>query len=316
VIDYYQAKLDLANKDVERAQSSFNQVKDFAPNDPRYASAYTALYNAKKNVQSAQATLNWFTGQPTEQDIAEADANLALAKAQLDAAQRKVDRMVNGYDPDELTAAQAKVDSAQATVNSMYIIAPFDGEILAVETVPNSVVGNGDAAIVMVNRNTLKVQVTVDETDIARVAIGNKARISMDVLPDITLNGTVVLIDPIGATVNGLVKYTVFVSVESNAQANYFGATTDVTLVTSDPRTMLAVPLGAVQNDTNGEYVLHYKSDGSLERIEVKSDTIMDDKVSITGDLKEGDQVFVGTLSTTSSNSDTQRGPGGMFGMP
>jgi hypothetical protein len=84
-----------------------------------------------------------------------------------------------------------------------------------------------------------------------------------------------------------------------------------VTLLTSDPRTMLAVPLGAVQNDTEGEYVMRYKPDGSLERVAVQSDTVSDEMVTISGELSEGDQVWVGTLSSA-SNSEGQffGGPG------
>jgi hypothetical protein len=55
--------------------------------------------------------------------------------------------------------------------------------------------------------------------------------------------------------------------------------------------------------------VLRYASDGSLQRVGVKSDTVSNGLVTITGNLKDGDQVFVGTLSANTNNSG-----GGFFG--
>jgi multidrug efflux pump subunit AcrA (membrane-fusion protein) len=72
---------------------------------------------------------------------------------------------------------------------------------------------------------------------------------------------------------------------------------------------MLAVPIGAVQYDGEGEYVLRVGSDGALERVNVTSDTVSGGLVTLSGELKEGDQVFVGTVS--SAASDSFEGPGG-----
>lgn len=309
-IDNAQANLTLARDRQDEAFKAYQKFKNNPPDDPRRAQAYTAYYAAQKSAESAQSTLNWLTGGPTASDVALADANLAVAQAAYDDAQREWERLKDGPDAVDLAAARAKVAAAQATVNSMFVLAPFDGEVLAVETSSGDPVESGDAAIVVVNPNTLTVQALVDETEISQVAVGDVVEVTMDAMPGEKLSGKVVLIDPIGQADSGLVKYTVFVSIDPTDQPVLYGATADVTLVTSEPRTMLAVPLGAVQNDTQGEYVLRYKSDGSLERVNVKSDTVSNDMVTLSGDLTEGDQVYVGTLSTSSDNN------GGFFGGP
>ena len=65
--------------------------------------------------------------------IVEAENDLLLKKSQLEDAQTEYDRLTAGPDSQAVIAAQAKVDAAQATVNSLSIIAPFDGEVLSVE---------------------------------------------------------------------------------------------------------------------------------------------------------------------------------------
>jgi HlyD family secretion protein len=307
-----ESQLTLAKEAMDKAQSNFNHVASDPKNTintPLYASANTRLYQAQKAYQSALASLNWYKGHPTDTDVATIQADFALAKAQLEDAQREWDRLKNGPDPADIAAAQAKVDAAQATVNSMAIIAPFDGEVIGVTTSSDNLVNSGDSAVVVVNPNTLKVEALVDETDISRVSVGNKASITMDAIPGKTLTGQVTMIDPMGSTVSGLVKYTVVVSLDPTDVSPLFGATTDVTLLTSDPRTMLAVPLGAVQTDTIGEYVVRVTSSGGAERVPVTSDSIQGDLVAIQGDLKTGDQVQV--FSTTNSSST---GNGGGFG--
>jgi HlyD family secretion protein len=304
-----QANLVLAQNQETEARRVWQNFKNKPADSAGRAQAYTAYYSATQAVAKAQSNLNWLTGGPSQQDVDLANANLAVAQAAFDDAQRAWDRLKNGPDAVQLADAKAKVATAQAAVNSMYILAPFDGQVLAVETAPGNPVNSGDAAIVMVNPKTLKVAAGVDETEISQVKVGDTAEITSDAMPGAKLTGTVALVDPIGQTSNGIVTYTVYVSIDPTDQPVLYGATADVTLQTSQPRTMLAVPLGAVQNDNQGEYVLLYSSDGSTQRVDVKSDTVSNGLVTITGNLKEGDQVFVGTVSTTNNNSG-----GGFFG--
>jgi multidrug efflux pump subunit AcrA (membrane-fusion protein) len=154
----------------------------------------------------------------------------------------------------------------------------------------------------------------VDETDISRVSVGNTATITMDAVPGKTFTGRVTAINPIGSSVSGLIKYTVTVNLDPSDVSPLFGATTDVNLVTSEPRTMLAVPLGAVQTDSTGEYVMRPASNGNAVRVPVTSDSVQGDVVAITGDLKAGDQVQVfSTTSNSNNNSGFGGGPGGLI---
>jgi multidrug efflux pump subunit AcrA (membrane-fusion protein) len=65
----------------------------------------------------------------------------------------------------------------------------------------------------------------------------------------------------------------------------------------------LAVPISAIQNDSNGEYVWVIQTDGSSARVDVVSGSIVGDVVVITGDLKEGDRLqLVNTSSFDAPN--------------
>ena len=83
------------------------------------------------------------------------------------------------------------------------------------------------------------------------------------------------------------------------------GQTANVSIQTSEPHTVLYVPVTAVQSDAQGEYVIRVKADGTQERVTVISGTITDNLVVVVGDLQANDQVIL--YSSTSSTSSTNQ---------
>src|SRR6266498_14023 len=87
-----------------------------------------------------------YRGPAPEDWIIEAQNDLALKKGELQDAQYTYDRLKEGSNSQDVIAAQANVDAAQATVDSMSVIAPFDGEVLYVQSQPGDVVETGTSA--------------------------------------------------------------------------------------------------------------------------------------------------------------------------
>jgi HlyD family secretion protein len=306
LISNTEAQITEAKRTVATTADRYRLVQWKPDGDPIKTAAKLSWTNAQLDLNTLLAKYAWYTGKPSATDVAVAKATLESAKATLVDAQHTYEKLLNGPDPVDVAAAQAKVAAAQATVNKMEIIAPFDGVVLTVQTAAGNPVNSGDAAIEMVNRSTLKIEAQVDETPIASVAAGDTAEITMDLLPNVTLTGKVTIISAIGTTVNGLVKYTVTIALDPTDEPVRFGATANVTINTSEPHTVLAVPVNAVQTDTKGEYVTLVKATGATERIAVESGDLSNGLVTITASgLKEGDQVVLGAASTTSSSSSS-----------
>jgi HlyD family secretion protein len=320
LIKQTQAKIWAAQKTLTLAHKAYKEVQRNSDGDASKTAALLNLTNAQLDLNTLTATYNWYTGKPTQADYDEAKAELDVARAALDDAKRKRDNVKGGADPLKLAAAQANVTAAQATVNTMYIIAPFDGEVISVQAGVGNSAASGDSAVELVDRSTLKVETLVDETNISSVSVGNAAEITMDSLPDVVLTGKVSRINRIGSTVNGLVKYTVVVTVDPTDKPVLFGAVANVSITTGEPHSMLAVPVAAVQTDTQGEYVTLVKTDGSTQRVVVTSGDLVDTLVTITttGELKEGDQVQLGATSSSSSSATNTNNsdPGGGGIMP
>ena len=251
-----------------------------------------------------------FKGPAPEDWIIEAENDLALKKAQLEDAQRAYDRLKDGANAQDITAAQARIDAAQATVDSMSVIAPFDGQVLYVESQPGDIVNTESTALEMANLDHLYVEAQIGESDIASISVGDPITATMDAVEGLELTGKVAAIDPLGEVDSDSVQYTVRIDIDKIEKlvSLPLGSTANATIEVEPATMSLAVPITAIQNDDQGEYVLVVQADGSTKRVDVETGTIVDDLVVVTGELKKGDTL------TTSQNNSIPRPGGGPFG--
>lgn len=193
----------------------------------------------------------------------------------------------------DLISAQARVDAAQASVNNLSILAPFDGQVLSVNDQAGDTVNAGELSVNLADMRHLYVEVQVDETDVAKVQAGAAVEATLDAVPGVTLTGVVDSVDSVGETVSGLVKYTVGIDLEA-ADGTFLplGSTTNVVIMVGSAQSTLAVPIVAIQNDSRGEYVWVLR-DGSPVRVDVVGGMIYEDLVAVTGDLQAGETLEV-----------------------
>lgn len=293
LIDQIEDEIILAKRQVSRAEDAYSLVKKRPNGDSYKAEAELNLINARMKRDELIDTLDWYLGTPSELDAAKYRAALSVALAQQTDAQREVDRLKNGATADDIASAQARVDAAQSSVNTLSIIAPFDGEVLSVDGRAGDVVNSGDLTINMADMNHLYVDMQVDESDIAAVKLGNQAKVTLDAVTGVVLAGHVTAINPVGENISGLVKYRVRVDLDKVSADTFvpLATTANVVITVKKASANLAVPITAIQNDSNGEYVWVIQVDGSSTRVDVVSGSIVGDIVVVTGDLKEGDRL-------------------------
>jgi HlyD family secretion protein len=290
--DLSQAVIDL--KDAQEAYDKAVNYLQYLQNSKKVPQSETRLFlETKRNSWMYVYKTKTFKGPAPEDWITDAENDLALKTSQLEDAQRTYDRLKEGSNSQDVLAAQAKVDAAQATVDSMSVIAPFDGEVLYVESQPGDVVDAGTSAANVADLDHLYVETQVDESDIANVKVGQQAEVTLDALTGVTLTGKVAAMNPVGEVVSGLVKYAVRIDLDRVTDQSFIplGTTANVVIRVKDATASLAVPITTVQNDSKGEYVLVVQSDGSTKRVDVVSGAIVGDMVVVNGDLQEGDHV-------------------------
>ncbi len=302
---------ELLNSDTALIEAE--QAVDDAEEDYQKAYNWRVQLNGKVDIkeyvydQQGQLKLKEYKGYAGKETIEQADRDLALAESKLNDARREYERLLQGEDSAKVAAAKASVEASQATINSLYLLAPFDGQILSLDNRVGDSVESGEISVNIADLTNLYVEAQIDESDIANVKLGNHAEITVDAANGVVFTGQVSAINPVGETVSNVVKYTVRVDLDSLDEDIFLplGATANVVIQVKEAELTLAVPIIAIQNDEKSEYVLVLEGNGSTRRVNVIGGAIVGDLVAVTGDLKEGDRV-----SLILTNADDLQGQG------
>lgn len=173
--------------------------------------------------------------------LAQADAQAAidraaLAKADVDDA-RGARLLASGLIPAQqgqdlsLAAGEARArydkalrdrDAVRTDLSYVAIRAPISGTVATVTTQEGETVAASFTAptfVTIIADHALEVAAMVDETDIARVHIGDAATFTVDAYPSREFHGSVVQIAPRGTIVSGVVNYEVTIEIASEAEA-------------------------------------------------------------------------------------------------
>jgi HlyD family secretion protein len=283
--------------DLKEAQEDYDAALDYLhylKNEDRIPQTSTEVYlKSTRTGYKYQYKIKNFKGPATEDMLTEAENDLGLKESRLNDLQREYDRLKDGPNAQDVLAAQARVDAAQATVNMLSILAPFDGVVLSVDSRAGDVIKTGELSVNVANLDHLYVETQVDESDVAKVKVGSQAEVTLDAMPGLTLTGEVAVVDPVGEAVGGLVKYNVRIDLALVKDVFLpLGATANVVIQIDGSQSTLAVPIVAIQNDAQGEYVWAVR-DGASVRVNVVGGAILDDMVAVTGDLQAGETLQI-----------------------
>jgi HlyD family secretion protein len=236
--------------------------------------------------------LKEYRGYADKGTIAKADEDLALAKAKLDDARREYDRLNNGNMQD-IAAAQARVDAAQATLNLARAVSPFAGTVTESHTLPGDQVAAGDTAFRLDNLSSLLVDVQVSEVDINSIAMDQPVTLTFDAILGKEYHGEVVEVSQAGTADQGVVNFTVTVELTDADASVKPGMTAAVNIVVEEIPDVLLVQNRAVRL-VDGKRVVYVLENG----LPVKKDITLgssSDTMSVVagGDVKEGDAIIL-----------------------
>jgi HlyD family secretion protein len=168
---------------------------------------------------------------PAPQDwIIEAENDLALKKARLDAAQRSYDRLKDGADSEQLAVLEARLAAAQAGVAAFSVLAPFDGVVADLDARTGGSISAGQAALTLADFSQWLVKTTdLTEIDVVALAEGQPVTVRLDAIPEAQLAGTILSIGQTYTENQGDVVYEVTILLDDTHPAMRWGMTAAVT---------------------------------------------------------------------------------------
>ena len=115
----------------------------------------------------------------------------------------------------QVEQASAALAAAQVALSRGKVLTPFAGTIGAVHVRAGEIVAPGQLLATLGNLDTLRVETTdLDEIDVARVAVGQRADITFDVLPERVFGGRVTRISPMARPGGGGVNYSAVIELD------------------------------------------------------------------------------------------------------
>jgi len=170
-----------------------------------------------------------FKGPAPEDWIIEAGNDLALKKAQLEAAQRTYDRLKGGVDADQLAVLAARLNAAKAGVAAFSVVAPFDGVVADLNAKAGNSINAGEPAVTVADFSRwLVLTVDLTEIDVVELAEGQPVVVTLDALPGAELGGTISSIGQTFTENQGDVVYEVTILLTDTDPAMRWGMTAEV----------------------------------------------------------------------------------------
>jgi HlyD family secretion protein len=154
-----------------------------------------------------------------------------------------------------VTQAENSLDNDEETLAEYTVTAPFSGTLATIPVSIGDQVSSGTTLGTVITNQEIAT-LTLNEVDVSKVQIGDKATLTFDAVNGLSLVGTVATIDPIGTVSSGVVNYTVTVSLDTQDPRIKSGMSVTADIQTGIADNVLEVPSSAIKTSTNGSYVL------------------------------------------------------------
>lgn len=269
----------------------------------------------------------------TQNTIQSDETSITNAALSLSQDQDSLAELQAGADPLSIQSQQLSIQQQQLSLQTAEqnladdtIRAPIAGEISAVDAVVGetvaspafSMVGSGEEA-----------QVTLNEIDAAKVALGDQVTLTFDALPDVSLAGQVIEIDPVGTVTQGVVNYSVNIGFSQPANTSSSdqvkpGMSVTANIVTQADQNVIAVPNAAIVTQGTASYILEpatpvsaadltASASGGIilpatKEVPVTLGLSNDTQTEITSGVNVGDQIIVQTIKSTTAKATASTG--------
>ncbi len=287
--------LDTAQAALSQAQAAYDKIGGAANPEIAMMPQALQLQTASLAYQKALAVYN--------SKVSPTDAQVQAAQAQIQQAQNALAQL--SPTDDDLAQAQANVDAARAArdlakrrLTEATLVAPFDGTVAEVTAAVGQVVGTAPI-LTLVDVSKPWVQVALDDTDASKAALGYPVEVTLDAVPNQTFQGKIVEVDPTVILVNGV--STLYATAELTNPAPFLkvGMGGNAKITAASAKQVLTVPVEAVREISAGHYavfVVDDKQQLTLRPVEIGLQGTS--FVEIKSGLQLGETVSTGTVET------------------
>jgi HlyD family secretion protein len=268
-------KVAVARRDIVVAASAAGSIEPILTVDVKSKASGEIIemhVETGEDVRAGQLLARVDPRQPRNQ-LAQAEANLVVARAQLDNARSQLARADTLYKSQAITEAeyenarlthananaqvvraQTELENARDRMDDTQVRAPIAGTIIqksvelgTVISSPTSDVGGGTVLFRMANLDTVQVRTLVDETDVGKVQPGLPATITVDAYPNRPFQGAVLKIEPQATVSQNVTMFPVLIRIANPGHLLKPGMNAEVEIHVGERQGVLAIPYTALR---------------------------------------------------------------------
>ncbi len=215
-----------------------------------------------------------------------------------------------------LDAARAQGEESVGYWEDVYkptlLLSPIDGEVIVRAVEPGQTVTANDVIVVISDRLIIKAQ--VDETDIGRVRLNQKAEVTLDAYPDIIVESRVDHISYESRLINNVTIYEVDILPKRVPDVFRSGMSATVKIIEHVTENALLIPREAVQYEPDASYVLVKDKKGGISKRKVVTGESDDSSIQIKDGIRIDDTILIKTSPSRPSKKAGQGSPLVPFG--
>jgi RND family efflux transporter MFP subunit len=216
-----------------------------------------------------------------------------------------------------VTQAQDNLASAEETLAEYTITSPFDGTLASVTGNVGDQVSSADTLGTVITNQEIAT-LSLNEVDVSKVQVGQKATLTFDAINGLTLTGTVSTVDPVGTVSSGVVNYTVTISLDTQDARIKSGMSVTAAIQAGIAQDVLTVPASAIKTINGSSYVLTVPANDAATPSTANNGVILSvapiqtpveigltdgTDTEITSGLMDGQQIVTRTVAATTAKT-------------
>ncbi len=286
--NYYEKVLEYYNKKVEESGVDSSEAKY----------AQLTLISANNNIKTAEENLKTIK---RTRDLNEQTAqnNLDLAEEKLKTAQSEFSKRSR-----DTLVEKARVDYEIALTNlgKTILRAPVNGIITQINYKRGEILGSfsmtegKSSSFGKMLSKDLLLQADVPESDIAKIKLGQTAKVTFDAFDsEEYFQAKVVEIEPAATIIQGVVYYRIKLKLDSVDSRIKPGMSVDIDIQINQKDNVLLIPSVAIKRQNEKNWVEILEKDNKIISVEVETGIKGDEGLIeiISDKLREGDQVVI-----------------------
>ncbi len=288
---------------VEKAQKTLTSAQYY------YKTSYVPDYFTVEETNRATRKTTKYINAPSEADLASARAGYDLALATLQEAKWYLSALQGEEIPDNATGSsltallQSKLDleNAKETLDSMQIVAPFDGTVTTLSISLGDTVDTS-AVITISDDSKAILDFYLDESDYDNVEVGYTVEVTFDAIPDKVYKGVVTTVDPtlsdqnMSKLVHGTAQITEVSDVAKTKLMLGMNASVDV--IGGSAENAILVSVDALHEIDDGVYGVFVQENGTLVFKTVEIGIMDTFNAEVKSGLNVGDVVSTGLVES------------------